>query len=99
LNGTNQICAKSILAQILMMFVFAWLDQDFVDLGVNMPRVSVRQGDDSMKIFAVMACRGWTAVLAVVLVTLGTDGYASKFLGGSRDFSMNMRYCMSSSWF
>jgi brefeldin A-inhibited guanine nucleotide-exchange protein len=40
LNGTNQICAKSVLAQI-MVIVFARLEQDSVDLGVSIPRVSV----------------------------------------------------------
>jgi brefeldin A-inhibited guanine nucleotide-exchange protein len=39
LNGTNQICAKWVLAQ-MMVIVFAWLEQDFVDLGVNIQRVS-----------------------------------------------------------
>lgn len=40
LNGTNQICAKSVLAQ-MMVIVFSRVEQDSVDLGVNIPRVSV----------------------------------------------------------
>lgn len=40
LNGTNQICAKSVLAQ-MMVIVFSRVEQDSVDLGVHIPRVSV----------------------------------------------------------
>lgn len=40
LNGTNQICAKSVLAQ-MMVIVFSRVEQDSVNLGVHILRVSV----------------------------------------------------------
>lgn len=40
LNGTNQICAKSVLAQ-MMVIVFSRVEQDSMDLGVHITRISV----------------------------------------------------------
>ncbi|XP_042979270.1 brefeldin A-inhibited guanine nucleotide-exchange protein 1-like isoform X1 [Carya illinoinensis] len=42
LNGTNQICAKSVLAQ-MMVIVFTRFEHDSMDLGAPFPRVSVAE--------------------------------------------------------
>lgn len=42
LNGTDQICAKSVLAQ-MMVIVFTRVEQDCMDLAAPIPRVSVAE--------------------------------------------------------